>query len=199
MRNQDRELKTLASRIALLQDVAPPPDLTAAVMQRVKPKKPTWRTRLRHKWRMALAARPIRLVPVGVMMVLVAAAAFHFTGQLDNQSEPVAVPSNAMTVHQTIAHRTVVFQLVNPMANDVAVIGTFNNWDPEGYRMHRADTDSPWVLSLDLAFGQYVYAFLIDDQWVVPDPQSLWQQDDGFGNLNSKLIVANGRANADDI
>jgi 1,4-alpha-glucan branching enzyme len=69
------------------------------------------------------------------------------------------------------------------------VIGSFNQWTPNGFRMHWDERRGLWILSARLERGRYEYAFLVDNQVVVPDPKALLQQDDGFGNKNSILII----------
>ena len=54
-----------------------------------------------------------------------------------------------------------------------------------------------WIVSLSLEKGRYEYAFLVDGEKIVPDPSALIDQDDGFGNKNSVLVIErNGRHEA---
>lgn len=196
MTKHDDALKMIAGHIAQLQDSDPPQGLTAAVMQHVQAGKRNRRHVLAWRWRLRtiLAPIPVRIVPIGAAVAMIIGALIMNRGFMGGETA-----MEALQQHPTSVHRTVVFRLVNPMAREVAVIGTFNHWNPQGYKMERADTDAPWELHLDLATGEYAYAFLINDQWTVPDPDSLWQQEDGFGNSNSILIVADDRQNASEI
>jgi 1,4-alpha-glucan branching enzyme len=78
-----------------------------------------------------------------------------------------------------------------PEARSVSVRGTFNAWDENGYEMKRDEAKGAWTLVLHLPAGHYEYAFVLDGQTIVPDPQAEFYQDDGFGNQNGVLIVGN--------
>jgi hypothetical protein len=185
------ELKILAGRIARLPDAAPPSGLVDAIMGRIQPKKRRgwqhWLRRLQTPW----AVIPLRAVPAAVALVLIAGSAAFF---LKAHWSDAWLPSSGST-----GPKPITFTLDWPTAHKVAVIGSFNQWNPEGSQMRRDTPEGPWRLKLELSQGRYAYAFLIDDQWLVPDPHSLLQQEDGFGNLNSALIVENGKSDANEI
>lgn len=185
------ELKILAGRIARLADAPPPPGLVDAIMGRIQPKKRPWWQNWFRRIQTPWSAIPLRAVPVAVALLLLAGgAAFLFNSDQDGF---------LLTPSGSAAPKAITFVLESPTARKVAVIGSFNQWNPEGYQMQRDSPEGPWRLKLELSQGRYAYAFLIDDQWLVPDPHSLLQQDDGFGNLNSALIVENGKPNANEI
>jgi chromosome partitioning protein len=59
----------------------------------------------------------------------------------------------------------VLFSLVAPEANEVELVGSFNNWDREhGVRLRR-NTSGVWHTKLDLAPGRHLYKFIIDGAW----------------------------------
>lgn len=194
MTRHDDSLKIIAGHIAQLQDSDPPQGLTASVMRHVQAGRRKRRNVFAWRLRAILAPIPVRIVPIGAAVAMIIGVLIMNKGFIGGETAVEALQQRADN-----ASRTVVFRLVNPMAREVAVIGTFNHWNPQGYNMERENTDSPWELHIDLSSGEYAYAFLIDGQWIVPDPDSLWQQDDGFGNSNSKLIVAEDRQNANEI
>lgn len=74
-------------------------------------------------------------------------------------------------------------------AASIAVVGSFNAWNPDGYHMSRDEGTDTWTLTFTLPLGRYEYAFMIDDKKIVHDPHALLRQDDGFGNKNAVLIV----------
>ena len=78
------------------------------------------------------------------------------------------------------------FELVAPQARQVAVVGDWNDWDPEAHAMQRRN--GVWELTLPLSRGgEYRYQFLIDETQWVPDPEAPIQIEDGFGGINSLL------------
>lgn len=63
----------------------------------------------------------------------------------------------------------VLFSLVAPEANEVELVGDFNNWDREhGVRLTR-NSNGVWHTKLDLSPGRHLYKFIIDGAWC-PDP-----------------------------
>ena len=70
-------------------------------------------------------------------------------------------------------------------AEQVAVAGSFNGWNPEQAPMRREG--DVWVTALVLPPGVHEYMFVVDGTRWVSDPQASEQRDDGFGNANSVL------------
>ncbi len=63
----------------------------------------------------------------------------------------------------------VLFSLVAPAANEVELVGSFNNWDREhGISLARSN-NGVWHTTIDLEPGRHLYKFVIDEMWV-PDP-----------------------------
>ncbi len=63
----------------------------------------------------------------------------------------------------------VLFSLVAPEANYVAIIGSFNGWDREhGVALTRS-ANGVWHATLDLPPGRHLYKYIIDGVWR-PDP-----------------------------
>lgn len=84
------------------------------------------------------------------------------------------------------AGRVVRFSLRHD-ARTVEVAGDFSNWER---RAMQRGADGTWALETVIAPGVYHYAFVIDGEtWMVPDGAS-GIVDDGFGNRNATLVVA---------
>jgi 1,4-alpha-glucan branching enzyme len=59
----------------------------------------------------------------------------------------------------------VLFSLVAPEANEVELVGSFNNWDREhGVKLKR-NSNGVWHTKLDLTPGRHLYKFIIDGAW----------------------------------
>lgn len=71
----------------------------------------------------------------------------------------------------------------------VAVAGDFSDWNT--LQMKKKDNNS-WVISLKVKPGKYQYSFVIDGEEWIPDPGSYRQIEDGFGGVNSVLVVNGG-------
>jgi Glycogen recognition site of AMP-activated protein kinase len=99
------------------------------------------------------------------------------------------VGSTAVAVSAVDGNRPVTFTLEAPGAQRVALVGDFNGWDA-GRSPLAPDADGVrWRLTLPLAPGRHVYAFVVDGGWR-PDPQAARAPEDDFGSPNSVVLVA---------
>lgn len=79
-----------------------------------------------------------------------------------------------------------------PMAKQVFVAGTFNNWDPRATPMEKS-RDGTWRAHLDLPPGRYEYKFLADDCWCCELDQDETTMPDcvpnEFGTMNRVIEI----------
>ena len=78
------------------------------------------------------------------------------------------------------------FVLNLPDANTVALAGDFTGWKPT-YTMTRSGAEL-WTVVVPLEPGVHMYAFIIDGQRWIADPDAP-AVDDGFGGTNSRVAV----------
>jgi 1,4-alpha-glucan branching enzyme len=92
----------------------------------------------------------------------------------------------------------ILFRYKAPAARQVNVAGEFNNWlgtlnggrlDPNIDPMKDLDGDGIWELTLPLPPGRYQYKFVIDQVDWQEDPSNPETTADGYGGLNSILVV----------
>jgi 1,4-alpha-glucan branching enzyme len=81
------------------------------------------------------------------------------------------------------------FTLRDVRAERVALVGDFNGWAPEATLLERGATAGTWSVTLPLAPGRHVYAFLVDGKTWMTDPRAQVARDLDFGRENSVLIV----------
>jgi 1,4-alpha-glucan branching enzyme len=139
--------------------------------------------RFRHRLRKPLEVTPLKLAPFGAAVVAILLAISLFPDGVPRK--PVADPS---AVARKAGKVNVQFTLNIP-ASKVAVIGSFNEWKSAGFQMQRDATRGVWTFTLPLEKGRYEYAFLVDGTKMIPDPNALMQEEDGFGGRNSILIL----------
>jgi hypothetical protein len=182
------ELRAEADRFqrivaALARPAEQPSSVRAAVMARVrKLRRSPWRRAA--GW--ALTPRTIRLSPMAGGLAL---AAVLLALVLARPPAPdLALPAAAEAV-------TTRFVLVAPTASRVAVTGDFVNWDPDGIGMQDRSGNGVWVAEVRLSPGIHQYVFVVDGVEWRPDPNATSQVEDGFGQLNSVLLVP-GRASS---
>lgn len=153
-----------------------PVRFTAALAARVLAavRRPVTRLSL---WRRLVTPRDVhlRLRPWTLVPALAAAAALVLF-----LSGPTPTPA-AATV-------TVRFVMFAPEAQQVALAGTFNQWDPATTPLVRTGAPGVWTATLTLPAGQHQYAFVVDGARWVADPGAP-AVDDGFGRRNSVLAL----------
>jgi hypothetical protein len=181
----------IEEEIRLLPSLDPPRELARSIMGAVQQRRFPWWLRL-YRW--ARSPRRIVFTPLqaasfaaALALVLVAGAQVRFWQATTPQQTVVAGVPGPIPVR---------LELSMPQARSVAVVGSFNSWQGEGYEMVKDQAEGSWILVLKLPAGRYEYAFLLDGEKLLADPQTSFLQDDGFGNQNAVLIVGNGNEQA---
>jgi len=189
--NIEKDLKRIAGLIAGIRYAEPPESLTENVLARIKPRKSTFLERLWRRLRTPVSVSPLRLLPAGASVLAVFAFAVALLWR-DPGGRIVTHEINQVTHHTLNTLNTVVLFLDRPDATQVEVIGSFNNWSPEGVRMVWDKDRGLWVGALRLRRGSYEYAFRVNNREIIADPKAILNRDDGFGHQNSILIIGNG-------
>jgi len=78
-------------------------------------------------------------------------------------------------------------ELADVAARSVAVAGDFNDWD--AVKMERGG-DGVWRIRLSLEPGRYRYAFVVDNERWMADPNAPTIVDSGYGGANAVLEVS---------
>jgi len=179
--------KSSAELIAILRNLPmkdPPRDFSAEVLPVLSPKKCSrWRQLLLWvKTPVVVTVAPLKLAggvaAMGLLLLSLAFYPYFANGSFQSstsKSQPQLVP--------------VTFRLSNLEARTVYVIGSFNDWKPQGYAMKFDPAHNSWSLRIKIPPGRYEYTFLIDDQRTMPDPRAEFYKMDGFGSRNSILFA----------
>ena len=174
----------ISRQIGQVPYLDPPENLLPSVMDAIKRRRYPWWYRLM-RWAgspRSLTFSPLQLAGLSSGLVLASfLSAFYILGGMTSKDLP---PGPAGVAYVTLT-------LNMPEAQSVSVVGTFNDWHEKGYEMRRNSSKSAWTLVLQLPAGRYEYAFVLDGQRLIPDPQAEFFADDGFGNQNAILIVGN--------
>ncbi len=88
----------------------------------------------------------------------------------------------------TVTEDGVVFRLKYPEARQVAIVGSFNQWDKDKDALFGPDGDGIWRITLSLKDGRYEYLFLIGGEKWMQDP-AVPSVDDGLGGRNSVIYI----------
>ena len=82
----------------------------------------------------------------------------------------------------------VLFTFSGGPGHQVALTGSFNDWDPAKLFMEYLDSENLYTVELQLAAGCYEYKFIIDGEWVTDLDNTSFSAND-FGTLNSVLNI----------
>ena len=179
-----KDLRRVAGMVANIPDVEPPDKLIESVMTRIQPKKIVLWRRILRQLQIPFYVTPLKIVPFGASAAALIIVALIFLGRTPDVKDTAQTLMGAKKLRAAVT-----FTLNMPDVSNVDVIGSFNQWTPNGFRMHWDERRGLWVLSVPLERGRYEYAFLVDGKTILPDPKAVMQQDDGFGNKNSILII----------
>ncbi|GAB6056951.1 glycogen-binding domain-containing protein [Desulfonatronum parangueonense] len=205
----DLDQSRIAGLISRLDYSLPPGDVTATVMRRLKAQHPAPAAssrlfRLRDLWRWLITPKPLRIVPAAplgagclVMLLVLALNMGKFEEPMNGGAEnpganaQAGLPASDMVLGNMDQDLPlVVFMVQAEDARNVSLVGSFNNWREQGYEMRPVDNlEGFWAISVPLELGQHEYAFLVNGERIMDDPQALLSMDDDFGNRNSVIIV----------
>lgn len=126
--------------------------------------------------------REVRIRPAAAALLVAAAAAvlLLWPGRPGGVTSPTADSGEVVTR----------FVLVAPQASSVLLTGDFVSWSPEGIALQDLRGTGVWTADVKLAPGVYQYTFVVNGTDFVPDPRAVSQVDDGFGQVNSVVIVS---------
>jgi hypothetical protein len=115
-------------------------------------------------------------------------------GTTARAAEPVIAPAAATNKAGTATVAgdrgqvaRVQFVLVAPKARAVTVVGDFNDWDTSAAPM--APNGGVWSRQLDVPYGRHDYAFVVNGERWVRDPNAPQAPADEFGAGYSVLVV----------
>ena len=86
-----------------------------------------------------------------------------------------------------IKRRRVTFTYVAPNAEEVILMGDFNDWDPQKHPMKKND-NGVWTKIAMIPTGRWEYKFMVDGQWRL-DPENDLLCSNRFGTRNNVLLV----------
>jgi 1,4-alpha-glucan branching enzyme len=94
--------------------------------------------------------------------------------------EPMNFSDNNNLTYRFVGKQTVEFRIFNPKAKFVAIVGDFNNWNPENDLLEKKKS-GVWTLKKRLFPGIYKYKYIIDGEWTVDLYNSRTARDNAEG------------------
>jgi len=77
------------------------------------------------------------------------------------------------------------FKIDAPVAHDVSIAGSFNDWTPQALK---CNAKGIWSIAVTLPPGTYEYKFVVDSEWL-EDPLSADRVPSPYGGFNSVCVV----------
>jgi hypothetical protein len=157
-----------------------PSEMTSSIMEQIESKQvtiqPSWWERIKH----TLAIPRFSLRWIGAVAVALVA----FTVFINfNLFSPEMIPNGLTEVQFSLRAGA-------ESISSVAVVGDFNDWNPNKHLLQDENEDGIWTATLRLEPGRYEYMFILDGQKWVPDPEAYRYVRDGFGNKNAVIEIA---------
>jgi len=88
-----------------------------------------------------------------------------------------------------VTEEGILFSFSSTKAASVCIAGDFNNWSMTSDPLQDREGTGTWTILLPLKPGRHEYRFVVDsDKWI-RDPANPETADDGFGGVNSILVV----------
>jgi hypothetical protein len=142
-------------------------------------KKPSERRWWRRSWTFQLT--PVTALAAAAVIVVLA-----LLGVRAGSSHRGAPMTTASAPHDTVY--MVRFVLLAPDARSVALVGDFNNWNRATTTL-APEKDGLWTASVVLPPGRHEYAFIVDGEHWMADPQAKVTIEDDFGTASSIVTV----------
>ena len=193
MSDVERDELIAAVAAELRRPVPVAPDFDARVMAAVRNARPEGRLRAAVRW--FAEPRAVRVSPVGGLAAAAALAGLILlSGRvLESPADRVAESSVSAALPSATAPaggHAVQFVLAAPGASGVALVGGFNDWDPDAIQLRPTADGAVWSVTIPLAPGRHEYAFVVDGTTWVPDPAAPPSPGADFGQPNSVVTVA---------
>lgn len=187
------------SRLRTDLDRRAPADMDQAVMRRIHdlgleplsaPAEPLLRRIAHAAWsahEYRLRVRPVYgLAAAAVLAFVTFYGGALLGGAILPGAAPDPAPAALAPAHAPAGPIYVQFRLEAGAASDVALAGSFSDWQPTHGMQQSAD--GVWTILVPLPPGVHDYGFIVDGDHWVSDPYAP-QVDDGFGGVNSRLTV----------
>lgn len=184
---EDPGMRDIKDAIRGMPTLDPPDALLRSVMGSIRAKRLSPWVRLLRWFQSprSITFTPLQLAPAAAVLMVVCLSFAYYA--LRTEKGDFTLQGNRVPVALALRF---------PEARTVAVIGSFNGWQPETCTLKSVDGEPHWTITLMLRTGRYEYAFVVDGEKIIPDPGAGLREDDGFGNQNAILFVGNGNGNS---
>ena len=134
----------------------------------------------RREWTLRLT--PITALAAAAAIVMLTLIGIH-SGAVQHRPAPELASARQDTVY------VVRFVLAAPAAQNVVVVGDFNNWNRTTTELTPSGDDGVWTAAVALPPGRHEYAFIVDGERWTADPLAAVTIHDDFGTASSVVTV----------
>jgi hypothetical protein len=192
----DRMIERVRETLRAAPGAAPDQRAVAQLLSKVwaAPRPSRWR-RLLDAWRMPALSGVGALAVTGVALAIGFVSRGSLTPDVVAPEATVAAASETPVVlaanpagNAEIAAVPTQFVFDDRTARRVSVVGEFNGWTPGKTPLTRLESGL-WTVTVPLAPGRHVYAFVLDDTLVKADPRAPKVRDADYGREGSVVMV----------
>jgi hypothetical protein len=182
---------------------AAPPALKASVMREITSITPDWAApptaRSSSPWNRLLAwlttPRTVQFTPAMAMAggaAIIALLLLLPDGVVPVPDRDDAMDSPPRSAALAASEQAVVtrFVFVAPGAGSVTLTGDWLDWNTDEVLLRELRDSGVWTVDVPVPPGVHEYSFVVDGTEWHPDPLASAQADDGFGRVNSVLLVS---------
>lgn len=105
----------------------------------------------------------------------------------------IIVQSNEEVATQAVSEKEelvwVRFIYVDENADNIAIAGDFNDWQPDQLTEQQVNGKNVWTGFFAMPRGENKYMFVVNGENWVTDPLATMYEDDGFGNKNAIIYL----------
>ena len=180
--NQWGPLDELGRQIGKVPYEEPAPDLVQRIMAPLEPIQPGVGRRVLQWFKAPVDLKISRALASILVILLLLPHGFDLYRTVMHQEQEVVASKLQATT-------PVIFYYTGKDAQSVAVMGSFNRWNPEGHELSRHPDTGKWSLAVNLPPGKHDYVFVVNGDKVYQDPAADLVVEDDFGQRNSVLFV----------
>lgn len=184
--DSDMFIRALAAELRVEEEVSPAFESRVMAAVRQEAAEAARRANARPWWRQ----RSIHLSPVGALALAASLAAVAYVGARGIEGSSVSASSEPAVVAQDGTDDTEIvrFVFVDPNAQQVVVVGSFNQWRKDATPLAATGVPGVWAVSVPLEAGRHEYAFVVDGEKWSPDPFAPGITDE-FGTESSVVRI----------
>lgn len=193
---RDLVIERVRAELRAAPAAEPDPRAVARVLSTVfaSPRPSAWR-HLLDNWRMPRVSRIGALAMAGGALLVGMFVRGALAPQGSAPDAPIAsaapIAGGAVVPVASVDGERLVptqFILDDDAARRVSIVGDFNEWKPGATPLTRLAT-GVWTATVPLPAGRHVYAFVLDDTLLVPDPRAPKSGDADYGREGSVVMV----------